>query len=165
MRPILLAAALALTPLAAVTVLAPVAAVAAEPKPKDKGGVTVSKLRKMVDGLGYETRDGPAGDSPSFEFTVKEDDLDIHILAEESDSTNYIWLKLAFEKLTPKQNAATFLSKTGAIQPAHFYLYDDGTLGMAVAVENRNITPAIVKRGIGILVDGAVATQEAWLTD
>lgn len=165
MRPILLAAALAVAPLAAFTTLAPVAAVAAEPTPKDKGGVTVSQLRKIVEGLGYETKDGTGTESPNFEFTINEGGLDIHILAEESDSTNYIWLKLAFDKLKPGQNAAVFLSQTGNVQPAHFYLYDDGTLGMAVAVENRSVTPAVVKRGIDILVDGAVSTQDYWLAN
>lgn len=165
MRPMLFAAALAIAPLAAVTALAPVAAVAAEPTPKDKGGVTVSQLRKIVEGLGYETRDGSSKESPNFEFTINEGGLDIHILAEESESTNYIWLKLAFDKLKPGQDAKTFLSRTNDIQPAHFYLYDDGVLGMAVAVENRAVTPAVVRRGIDILVDGAIATQDYWLTD
>ena len=165
MRPLFIAAALAIAPLAAITVLAPVSAVAAEPTPANKGGVTVSQLRKIVEGLGYETRDGTGKGSPSFEFTVNEDDLDIHILAEESESTNYIWLKLAFDTLKPGQDGKTFLSQTAAIQPAHFYLYDDGTLGMALAVENREITPALVRRGIDILVDGAISTKAYWLTD
>ncbi len=163
MRPILIAAAMVLAPLAAVTTLAPAAALAAEAKPKDKGGVTVTQLRKIVGGLGFETKDGTGKDSPNFEFTVNEGGLDIHILAEQSESTNYIWLKLAFDKLEPGQDAKTFLTQTGNTQPAHFYLYDDGTLGMAVAIENRGITPAVVKRGIDILVDGAVSTQKYWL--
>ena len=165
MRPLFIAAALAIAPLAAVTVMAPVTAVAAEPKPTSKGGVTVAQLRKIVDGLGYETKDGTDKTSANFEFTITESDLDIHILAEQSQSTSYIWLKLAFDKLKPGQDAKTFLSQTASTQPAHFYLYSDGTLGMAMAIENRDVTPAVVKRGIDILVNGAVSTQDYWLTD
>ncbi|MDB5468461.1 MAG: hypothetical protein JWR84_21 [Caulobacter sp.] len=163
MRPLFIAAALALAPMAAFTTLAP--AVAAEPTPKDSGGVTVSQLRGIVEGLGYDTTDVDDAETPSFEFMISDSGLDIHVLAQESESTNYIWLKLSFEKLKPGQNDATFLEQTAQAQPAHFFLYDDGTLGMAVAVENRSITPSIVQRGIDILVNGAVTTKDSWLTD
>ncbi|MDO9336368.1 MAG: hypothetical protein Q7T61_08200 [Caulobacter sp.] len=164
MRSLFFAAALAVAPLAAITALAPATALAAEAKPKDRGGVTVSQLRKIVDNLGYTTKDGSGTDSPNFEFTVNDGGLDIYILVEQSKSTNYIWMKLAFDKLKPGQDPKAFLTQTGAIQPAHFYLYEDGTLGMAVAVENRDVTPAVIKRGIDILVDGAVNTQDYWLS-
>lgn len=163
MRPLLLAAALAIAPLAAVTSLTPALAATAEAKPKDAGGVTISQLRKIVDGLGYKTTDSVTATTPSFEFMIEDGGLDIHIMAEQSESTSYIWLKLTLTKLEPGQNASDFLTQTALTQPAHFFLYDDGTLGLAVAVENRSISPAIVQRGIDILVDGAVSSKDYWL--
>ncbi|RYF95128.1 MAG: hypothetical protein EON95_02735 [Caulobacteraceae bacterium] len=162
MRPLLIAAALALAPLAGLTT-APQAF--AEAKPTQKGGVTVSQLREIVGDLGYTVQDADSSQRPSFEFKITKAGLDIFVLTQESDDAGLIWLKLSFDKLKPGQDASLFLQQTADIYPASFFLYDEGTLGMIVSIENRGITPEIVQSRIDILIEAAISSQQHWLTD
>lgn len=161
MRPFLLAAALLMTAASTAPAVLPTAAIAA---PAQRGAVTMPVLRRMVEKLHHETRDiegQPA--SAGFEFTVVEDDLDIHILAEFSESGNYVWFKVALPDPPKTVDGFEFLRRNAATQPAHFYLYEDGELGMAVPMDNRLVDAASVQRAIDILVGGVTSSKDLWL--
>lgn len=161
MRPHLIALALLAAPLTTALVALPVAAAEAPAKPALKGGVTQKKLRQIFEGLGYKTTDGK---NPSyFEFQVEEGGLTIYLLAEQSESTQYIWIKSSLKDLTPTDEYKALMAANFDIQPAQLFFSDNNVLSIAVPVENRDITPAVIARAMTIVIDGAVATQDLWL--
>lgn len=161
MRPILIAAALVLAT-TAVPMTAALPAQAAETI-SQKGAVSIPALRKMVEGIGHQTRDIDGQDaSAGFEFTIGQDGLDIHILVEESESTNYVWFKVALGAPPEGVDPYDYLRQTALVQPAHFYLYDDGQLGLAVPMDNRGVDVASVERAIDILLYGVTTTVDYW---
>lgn len=162
MRAQLIALALIAAPFATVVAAPPVyAAEAAAKKPALRGGVTLSKLRQIVEGLGHKTKDGK--DASYFEFMIQTDGLDIYLLAEQSESTQYIWIKSSLKDLTPADNYKALMAANFDIQPAQLFFSDNNVLTVAIPVENRDIKPAVIERALTILIDGAVATQELWL--
>lgn len=161
MRPHLIALALLAAPLTTAMVALPVAAAEAPSKPALKGGVTQKKLRQIFEGLGHKTTDGK---NPSyFEFQVEEGGLTIYLLAEQSESTQYIWIKSSLKDLTPTDDYKGLMAANFDIQPAQLFFSDNNVLSIAVPVENRDITPAVIERAMTIVIDGAVATQDLWL--
>jgi hypothetical protein len=161
MRPHLIALALLAAPLTTAIVALPAAAAEAPAEPALKGGVTQKKLRQIFEGLGYKTTDGK---NPSyFEFQVEEGGLTIYLLAEQSESTQYIWIKSSLKDLTPTDDYKALMAANFDIQPAQLFFSDNNVLSIAVPVENRDITPAVIARAMTIVIDGAVATQDLWL--
>lgn len=161
MRPHLIALALLAAPLTTAMVALPVAAAEAPSKPALKGGVTQKKLRQIFEGLGYKTTDGK---NPSyFEFQVEEGGLTIYLLAEQSESTQYIWIKSSLKDLTPTDDYKALMAANFDIQPAQLFFSDNNVLSIAVPVENRDIKPEVIERALTIVIDGAVETQELWL--
>lgn len=163
MRPQLIALALLAAPFATAVSAAPAAAAeaAAPAKPALPGGVTLKKLRQIVEDLGHKTTDGK--DAAYFEFTIQTDGLNIYLLAEQSESTQYIWIKSSLKDLTPTDNYKALMAANFDIQPAQLFFSDNNVLTIAVPVENRDMKPAVIERALTILIDGAVATQELWL--
>ena len=161
MRPHLIALALFAAPLTTAIVALPVAAAEAPAKPALKGGVTQKKLRQIFEGLGYKTTDGK---NPGyFEFQVEEGGLTIYLLAEQSESTQYIWIKSSLKDLTPTDDYKALMTANFDIQPAQLFFSDNNVLSIAVPVENRDIKPEVIERAMTIVIDGAVATQALWL--
>lgn len=123
---------------------------------------------KMVEGLGYEVK--PLSTDPGKEkytFTITKGGLDIPIGAEVSNSKNYIWLTINFGEAAKPTEASgakmhALLNWNSKIQPCQFYITDSGRLMMGYAVENRNVTPAILRRTIDKVSDDAARTQDAW---
>jgi hypothetical protein len=161
MRHILIAASLVLAT-AAIPLAVSVPAAAAEVVSQE-GAVTIPALRSMVQDLGYEARDIEGEpESAGFEFTIVQDGLDIHILVEESESTNYVWFKVALGAPPESIDPYDYLRQTALVQPAHFYLYDSGQLGLAVPMDNRGVDVASIERAIDILVYGVTSTVDYW---
>ena len=161
MRPQLLALALLVAPLSTAVVALPAAAAEAPAKPALKGGVTLKKLRQIFEGLGYKTTDGK--DPSYFEFKIERDDLIIYLLAEQSESTQYIWIKSSLKDLTGAEDYKVLMAANYDIQPAQMFFSDNKVLNIAVPVENRDIKPEVIERALTIVIDGAVATKDLWL--
>jgi hypothetical protein len=131
-----------------------------------KGAVNVAVLRRMVDNAGYKTTplaDTSKGDG--FEFTTNRDGVDIYVLGELSPNERYIWFKVAMGKPPADRNDLAFLNANRDIQPAQFYLYEDGDLGMAVSMDNRAVNEGDVTKVIDILLDGVAGTTDVWQGD
>jgi hypothetical protein len=161
MRAHLFALALIAAPLATVVTALPAAAEAAPTSPALPGGVTLKKLRQIVEGLGHKTTDGK--DASYFEFMIQTDGLNIYLLAEQSESTQYIWIKSSLKDLNGTEDYKALMRANFDIQPAQLFFSDNNVLTVAIPVENRDIKPAVVERALTILIDGAVATQDLWL--
>jgi hypothetical protein len=81
-----------------------------------------------------------------------------------SPSTNFIWLTVNLgkaEDLTPEKSEE-MIKENGKIQPSFFYITSTGLIMMAVAVENRGITAAILRRHIDKLVADVSKTSAVW---
>ena len=162
MRAQLFALALIAAPLAtAATALPAAAAEASSTKPALPGGVTLNKLRQIVEGLGHQTTDGK--DASYFEFKIETDGLNIYLLAEQSESTQYIWIKSSLKDLTNADDYKALMRANFDIQPAQLFFSDNNVLTIAIPIENRDMKPEVIERSLGILIDVSVASQDVLL--
>lgn len=149
-------------PFLLVAVVAALAAFAAQNDRLDAAG-----LKKMLEGMGYElkTLSAEAG-KEKWEFTVTKDDLDVFIGAELSASKNYIWLTVFFKpdvtESTSAANLHALLMANARVQPAHFYISSSNQLMMGFPIDNRSVTPAVLRRAIDSLTSGVVSTEDIW---
>lgn len=127
-------------------------------------------MRSMVSGLGYELKElnGKVGEE-KYEFTITKGGLDIPIACEISSSKNYVWLTV-FLGEAPKGSVGqakceTFMKDNFTIQPSMFYITGKGNLMCGIAMDNRAVTPAIMRRNIDKLSDDVVKTKDHWLDD
>jgi hypothetical protein len=125
------------------------------------------QLETMVKGLAYETKlVSKEGENQVGEFKVTKGDLNVFVTFETSPSKRFIWLTTFCGKLKADATADQFkglLRLNAAIQPAQAYLTKDEGVKFAVALENRDLTPALLKWGIDKVVDSTVDNKTAWL--
>lgn len=130
--------------------------------------LTAEKLKEMIVNLGFEPKalNEEVG-KEKYEFTVKAEGFDVPIAAEISASKNYVWLTVylgdAPADSSPKIPA--LLKKNHKIQPCQFYITEKGALMMAIAMDNRGITPAVFKRAYTKLSDDVSGTADVWNAD
>lgn len=127
--------------------------------------LTVAEVKAMVQNMGYETKviDEKTG---KFEFVIVKDGTDYPIASEVSASKRYVWLTIffgEFEKLSNfEQRAVKLLKKNFAVQPCQFYVTEKGSLMLGVAIDNRNVTPAILRRLVDKIVADASGAKDLW---
>lgn len=153
------ALALLLSPLTAAP-LAP-AAVAAE-APAQQGAVTVVQLADIVKGLGYEVKLEKDEIGDYFTFAIEDSGLTIRVVAEQSESGNYIWFKTILKEVSDGDNFKGLLESNLRNQPAQFYI-DDKVLRLAVPLENRAVNPQVVRRVLDVMIFSLVNSQDLWL--
>jgi hypothetical protein len=122
------------------------------------------ELKKLIEGLGYEIKETPLEKGgATYEFTEKDEDFTVPILAEISESKRYIWLTV-FLGEPPKDVAkhTALLKHNADIQPAFFYVTKSDKLKVGLAVDNRGFTAPHLKRVITLLVDGVSSTAKDW---
>ncbi len=120
-------------------------------------------LKKMAEGLGFElkTINAEVG-KEKYEIPVKSATLNIPVGAEVSASTNYIWLTVNLGANSGTKKHEEMLKSNGSIQPCFFYLSSKGALMMAEPIDNRGVTPAILKRCLDKLVADVDKTATIW---
>ncbi len=126
-----------------------------------------AKLRAMIEGLGYTTKDLDSDPGKEkYEFKVVHDGLDIFIAAEVSPSKNYVWLTVflgeAPKATAPASEFREMLKWNGKIQPTQFYITASERLMLGFAMENRSITPAVLRRTIDKLTKDVADSEDAW---
>jgi len=125
-------------------------------------------LKAMTEGLGYELRPlSQEVGKEKWEFKVTQGDLDIPIGIELSASKNYVWLSVlvapGVQATSLKPEAVwAILRQNGSIQPSQFYATNKDSLMVALAVENRGLTPAVLRRAIDKIAADVVSTQAVW---
>lgn len=125
--------------------------------------LTAESLKKMAEGLGFElkTLNTETG-KEKYEIPVKTATLNIPVGAEISSSTNYIWLTVNLGPNSSAKKHEEMLKSNGSIQPCFFYVSSKGALLMAEPIDNRGITPAILKRCLDKLVADVDKTTAIW---
>lgn len=125
--------------------------------------LNAESLKKMAEGLGFElkTLNTEAG-KEKYEIPVKTATLNIPVGAEISSSTNYIWLTVNLGPNSSAKKHEEMLKSNGVIQPCFFYVSSKGALLMAEPIDNRGITPAILKRCLDKLVADVDKTTAIW---
>lgn len=155
-------ATLTLTSLSCLTLIASLGhnhAIAAPAQDK----VTAAELKTLIEGLGYETKvlNSEEG-KEKYEFTIKTADFNVPLGAEISPSKNYIWLTVFLGVSKPTHSFEELLKANGDIQPSFFYITKKGNLMMAVAIDNRQVTSAILKRNVDKISADVSSTSKTW---
>ena len=140
--------------LAAVIFTAPLSTAATETDQID-----ATSLKQMLSAMGYTLTDLTA---EKFEFTLKTSELEIPIAAEVSSSKNFIWLTVFLGKNKPTLNYEELLKQNFIIQPCFFYITGKENFMMGVAMENRGLTPAVVRRIVEKLSRDVQSTRPVW---
>lgn len=124
-------------------------------------------LKKLITELGYDIKETPLEKGgATYEFVEKDEDFTIPILAEISESKRYIWLTV-FLGDPPKDQAKhlALLKHNANIQPVFFYVTNSNKLKVGLAIDNRGVTQAHLKRVVGLIVDGVSSTSKDWDSD
>lgn len=126
--------------------------------------VDALQLKKMVEGLGYTTKFlSEDKGKEKFEFPTKTDGFDVPIAGELSASKNYIWLTVFLGPAgddTAKHSA--LLKANQRVQPNFFYITDKNNLMLGIAVDNRSLNPAALKRIVDKLSADVGKTADVW---
>lgn len=157
MRRVFLSAA-ALIAVAGIGVMTSPKAVAGQ---QDK--LDAASLKTMIEGLGFETKmlNQEAG-KEKYELKVTKGGFDIPLGAEISPSTNYIWLTVSLGEVKPTHKFDELLRQNGKIQPSFFYITTKNFLMMAIAMDNRNVNPALLKRNIEKVTEDVSNNASLW---
>lgn len=120
-------------------------------------------IKGMLANLGYEPKD--LGEN-IYEITVTKEGWDVFISVSLSRSKAKMWLVVNLgnfgekSKNDPKKLYA-LLQKNTDIQPAQFYIRGDG-LRLGVPLDNRALTPALIRKEIDTLADHTAKTEALW---
>jgi len=123
------------------------------------------KLKDMLTGMGYTVKDlNTEVGKEKYEVSITTTGFNVPISYEISPSKNFIWLIANLGK--PKDETSTanaaLLKQNGKIQPCQFYITEKGNLMMGLAVENRGLTPAIMKRHTEKITNDVSNTASYW---
>lgn len=126
--------------------------------------ITSPKLREMLEQLGYTVKDIGTSSAEKYEVKTKTASFDVPVGYEISPSTNFIWLTvfLGPAKADTSLKNIALLKQNAIIQPCFFYVTAKGNLMMGVAVENRGVTNAILRRHTEKLIADVSSTATYW---
>jgi len=123
------------------------------------------QLREMLVQMGYEVSDivKDAG-KEKYSVTFVRDGLNIPVGYEISPSNSYIWLTVNLGDAPVDSSSKNFalLKQNAKIQPSFFYITDSGRLMAALAVENRSVTPVILRARSESLSENVGKTKDVW---
>lgn len=124
-----------------------------------------ARLKDMLIQMGYTVKDiGTEVGKEKYQVDIKTSSFNVPLGYEISPSKNYIWLTANLGK--PKDSTSTvnsdMLKQNGKIQPCQFYITSKGILMMGLAVENRGLTPAIMRRHTDKITGDVSSTSALW---
>lgn len=121
------------------------------------------KLKEIISGLGYETSQISTDvGKEKWSFKMTKGGLDVPIGAEVSPSKNYIWLTVNLGDSKSDTKYEALIKSNGEIQPAFFYVAKTGKLMMALAIDNRGVNSANMRRCAEFVSDRVVDTKGIW---
>lgn len=134
-------------------------------KAQDCSVLSRTQLREKLVEMGYEVIDlEKAEGKQKYQVNMSANGLNVPIGYEISPSNNFIWLTVNLGN-PPEDGSATsktLLKQNAIIQPAFFYITEKGRLMMGLAVENRGITNAILKRHSDFISKRVGETKSYW---
>lgn len=121
-----------------------------------------AELKAMIAGLGYEVKDiNLEAGKEKYEFKMKTTGFDVPVGAEVSPSKNYIWFTVNLGTFKPER-AAALIKQNQKIQPNFFYATEKDALMMGIAVDNRGVNPAAIRRITDKLASDVEKTSSDW---
>jgi hypothetical protein len=124
-----------------------------------------TKLRQVLVELGYSV-DDIVKDAGKEKYSVKftKYELDIPVGFEISPSNSYIWLTANLGDAPKEGEAKCFnlMKQNSKVQPTFFYITDSGRLMAALALENRNMSNALLRQRAEAFSDNVGKTKEFW---
>ena len=129
------------------------------------GPVDRPALRKMLTELGYEVKDlETTPGKEKYEVSHTKQGFNVPVAYEISPSTNYIWLTVYLGKPPADTSIrnSQLLRQNFTIQPCQFYITEKGNMMMGLAIENRGVTNAVLKRLSDMVTDKVVQTTSYW---
>lgn len=127
--------------------------------------ITRPQLKERLQQMGFDvkTLNDKAGEE-KYSIDHQGTGFNVPVAYEISPSTNFIWLtvNLGPADTTNADKNMELLKETANIQPSFFYITAKGNLMMAVAIENRGVTEAILRRHINKLVADVSKTSTTW---
>ena len=127
--------------------------------------LTSAQLKEKLIQLGNEVKDlNSTVGSEKYEVKYTSPTLDVPVAYELSASKNFVWLTVFLG--TPRADTsvmnAALLKQNFSIQPCQFYITSKGNLMMGLAIENRGLTNAIIKRHSDKIVADVSSTASFW---
>ncbi len=131
------------------------------------GPIDALQLKEMLIQLGYPVKElNKEAGKEKYEVPHKTTDLNVPIGYEISPSTNFIWLTVflgpAKTDAAGSEMALALMRQNAKIQPCFFYITDKGNLMMGLAVENRGLTNAVMRRHTDKLLADVGSTTSIW---
>ena len=126
--------------------------------------LNTAQLKKMLTELGYTTKDletKPGKEKYEVKHTLRA--FDVPVGYEISPSTNFIWLTVMLGKhKTDTSYSFALLKHNAKIQPCFFYITASGNLMMGLAVENRGVTNAILRKHTDKILNDVIDNAAVW---
>lgn len=122
------------------------------------------QLRDMLVQLGYTVKDldSTAG-KEKYSFLVERGGLNIPVAAEISPNGRYIWLTVFCKDGEPAgDKAVALLHKNSDLQPSQFYLSKSNKIMVGLAIENHEVTNAVLRERSEKIVNDVVSSKDIW---
>lgn len=132
---------------------------------QDCAPINQARLKEILTQLGYTVKDlSTTPGKEKFEVKITQGGLDVPIAYEISASTNYVWLTVSLGPATSETSVlnASMLKQNAKIQPCLFYITDAGNLMMGLAVDNRGLNNALLRRYTDFITTRVVDTKAYW---
>lgn len=125
--------------------------------------LSADELKTMLTNLGHDLKQiNKEADKEKWEFSVKTPGFNIPVGAEISPSKQFVWLTVSLGAITDKQDLKELVRLNGRIQPTQAYLTAKDVLMMGFAIENRSVTPALMKNRIEKLTGDVEKSASVW---
>ena len=129
--------------------------------------ITDTELKTLLGELGYTVKDvGTAAGQGVYDISIAALGFNIPTRVYLSKSKKKLWLSVTLmtkedvDKLT-REDLQAILAKNSQIGPCHF-LVEDGRLKMHLALDNRQITAAILRSEFFLLSSRVTETKSLW---
>ncbi len=125
--------------------------------------LTADELKTMLTNLGHVLKQLNAEPGKEkWTFEVKVPGFNVPVGAELSPSRQFIWLTVNLGALNEKQDLKELMRLGSRVQPTQVYLSSSDVLMMAFPVDNRAMTPAVLKMRIDKLTTDVEKSASVW---
>jgi len=127
--------------------------------------INQARLREILVQLGFTIKDlNTTPGKEKYEVKMTLGGLDVPISYEISPSTNYVWLTVLLGPAPTEASVlnSSYVKQNSKIQPCFFYVTDSGNLMMGLAVDNRGLNNALLRRYTDFITNKVVDTKAYW---
>lgn len=127
--------------------------------------INSTQLKQILVNMGLSPKSiNDPGAADKFEIANTFGGLNIPVATEVSPSGNYIWFTVNLGKAPADSatRAMQLLRQNASIQPCQFYVTAKGALMIGMAMENRGITSAVLRRTLDMVLNRVVDSKNYW---